>query len=140
MSNIVAVASSAPELSTLVSAVKSANLVQTLMNVNGVTVFAPTNRAFGKIQVPADNEQLKKVLLNHVFQGVYYAQRLSMMNGQILTALSGLQYSIEVKNGGVCLKWFLQTNGNETSYSSNVIKANIKAGSNLVHEVDAVLL
>ena len=63
---------SEPRFSTLLAAVKAANLVETLNGEGSFTVFAPTNEAFKK--VPADalagllanKEELKKVLLRHV--------------------------------------------------------------------------
>ena len=42
-------ASSAPNLTTLVAAVKAAGLVDTLNGPGPFTVFAPTNDAFGKL-------------------------------------------------------------------------------------------
>ncbi len=51
-------ASNNPLLSTLVTAVKAAGLVDTLNNAENITVFAPTNDAFAKI----DKATLDKVL------------------------------------------------------------------------------
>ncbi len=68
-------ASNNPLLSTLVTAVKEAGLVDTLNSAPEVTVFAPTNDAFGKIPaadlkaVLADKATLTKVLTNHVVAG-----------------------------------------------------------------------
>ncbi|MFF4894852.1 fasciclin domain-containing protein [Streptomyces sp. NPDC001068] len=65
-------ASNNPALSTLVTAVKKAGLVDTLNNAQGITVFAPTNDAFAKIpkatldKVLADKAQLTKILTYHV--------------------------------------------------------------------------
>ncbi|MCX5115595.1 fasciclin domain-containing protein [Micromonospora sp. NBC_00362] len=65
-------ASGNPLLSTLVTAVKKANLVDSLNGAQGVTVFAPTNDAFAKIpkadldKVLADDAMLKKILTYHV--------------------------------------------------------------------------
>ncbi|MGW5582350.1 fasciclin domain-containing protein, partial [Micromonospora chokoriensis] len=65
-------ASGNPLLSTLVTAVKKAGLVDSLNGAQGVTVFAPTNDAFAKIpkadldKVLADDAMLKKVLTYHV--------------------------------------------------------------------------
>ncbi|MEV6103691.1 fasciclin domain-containing protein [Streptomyces sp. NPDC051940] len=65
-------ASHNPALSTLVSAVKQAGLVDTLNNAKNLTVFAPTNEAFAKIpkadldKVLSDKEQLTKILTYHV--------------------------------------------------------------------------
>ncbi|HEY3338630.1 MAG TPA: fasciclin domain-containing protein [Propionicimonas sp.] len=65
-------ASNNPLLSTLVTAVKKAGLVDTLNNAKGITVFAPTNDAFAKIdkatlnKVLADKKMLTAILTEHV--------------------------------------------------------------------------
>ncbi|MBO1756361.1 fasciclin domain-containing protein [Allobranchiibius sp. CTAmp26] len=65
-------ASNNPLLSTLVTAVKKAGLVDTLNNTQNLTVFAPTNAAFAKLpkatlaKVLADKTMLTKILTNHV--------------------------------------------------------------------------
>jgi uncharacterized surface protein with fasciclin (FAS1) repeats len=65
-------ASQNPALSTLVSAVTKAGLVDTLNSAQAITVFAPTNDAFAKIpkatlnQVLADKATLTKILTYHV--------------------------------------------------------------------------
>ena len=73
-------ASGNPVLSTLVTAVKKANLVDSLNSAQGITVFAPANSAFDKIPsntlngVLADNDQLTKVLTYHVVPGAALAR------------------------------------------------------------------
>ncbi|MGI3784719.1 MAG: fasciclin domain-containing protein, partial [Janthinobacterium lividum] len=68
-------ASNNPALSTLVTAVKAAGLVDTLNNANNITVFAPTNDAFKKIpaatlkKVLADKKTLTAILTGHVVSG-----------------------------------------------------------------------
>ncbi|PWJ26169.1 putative surface protein with fasciclin (FAS1) repeats [Branchiibius hedensis] len=68
-------ASNNPLLSTLVTAVKKAGLVDTLNNAKALTVFAPTNDAFAKIpaadlnKLLADKAALTKVLTGHVVAG-----------------------------------------------------------------------
>jgi hypothetical protein len=69
-------ASNNPQLSTLVTAVKQAGLVDTLNSANGITVFAPTNDAFAALPKAALNEALADpkgllttVLTYHVVQG-----------------------------------------------------------------------
>lgn len=65
-------ASANPVLSTLVSAVKAAGLVNTLNDAKGITVFAPDNAAFAKIpsdtlqSVLANKDELTKILTYHV--------------------------------------------------------------------------
>merc|ERR1712128_371458 len=64
-----------PALSTLLAAVKAADLVETLSGDGPFTVFAPTNDAFAKIPAEtlngllADKEALTAVLLRHVVPG-----------------------------------------------------------------------
>ena len=68
-------ASNNPALSTLVTAVTKAGLVDTLNNATDITVFAPTNDAFAKLPkkdldaVLNDKAMLTKVLTNHVVAG-----------------------------------------------------------------------
>merc|ERR1712087_211898 len=63
---------SEPRFSTLLAAVKAADLVDTLGGEGSFTVFAPTNEAFKKVPeealtgLLADKEGLKAVLLRHV--------------------------------------------------------------------------
>ncbi|MEU4217100.1 fasciclin domain-containing protein [Actinoplanes sp. NPDC026623] len=68
-------ASGNPMLSTLVTAVKEAGLVDTLNSADAITVFAPTNDAFAKIppadlkKVLADKKTLTSILTYHVVSG-----------------------------------------------------------------------
>lgn len=68
-------ASANPLLKTLVTAVGEAGLVDTLNSADGITVFAPTDDAFGKLPpkdlkaVLADKDLLTKVLTYHVVAG-----------------------------------------------------------------------
>jgi uncharacterized surface protein with fasciclin (FAS1) repeats len=68
-------ASNNPLLSTLVSAVVKAGLVDTLNNAQGLTVFAPTNDAFAKLpkatldKVLGDKALLTAILTHHVVAG-----------------------------------------------------------------------
>jgi uncharacterized surface protein with fasciclin (FAS1) repeats len=68
-------ASANPLLKTLVAAVGEAGLVDTLNSAEGLTVFAPTDDAFGKIPkkdlnaVLADKDLLTKILTHHVIAG-----------------------------------------------------------------------
>merc|ERR1711997_830025 len=64
-----------PNFSTLLAAVKAADLVDTLSGEGPFTVFAPTNSAFEKVPTDAlnsllaDKEALTAVLLRHVVPG-----------------------------------------------------------------------
>src|ERR1700748_3525633 len=100
-------ASANPVLSTLVTAVKKAGLVDTLNAANGITVFAPDNAAFAKIpaatlgSVLANKSKLTKVRTYHVFSGRYTPAQLAagqtlktLEGGTVTTAMSGGTYTV----------------------------------------------
>ncbi|MGW2209629.1 fasciclin domain-containing protein [Streptomyces sp. NPDC001781] len=125
-------ASNNPALSTLVTAVKKAGLVDTLNNAQNITVFAPTNDAFNKIpkatldKVLADKAQLTKILTYHVV-------------GQKLAPK-------DLENGSfdTLEKSKLMTSGSGESYTVNdsakVVCGNVKTANANVYIVDTVLM
>ncbi|GHA42955.1 lipoprotein [Streptomyces spiroverticillatus] len=125
-------ASNNKDLSTLVTAVKKAGLVDTLNNAKDITVFAPTNEAFAKIpkadldKVLADKATLTKILTYHVV-------------GQKLTPKqleSGTYPTLE--------KSTLTTAGSGESYkvngTSSVVCGNVPTANATVYIVDTVLM
>ena len=106
-------ASGNPVLSTLVTAVKKANLVDALNSAQGITVFAPANSAFDKIpsadlnKVLADDATLKKVLTYHVVPGRLTPEQLDgshkTLEGADLTiAGSGSDFTVNGNSAVVC--------------------------------------
>src|SRR5215213_7031867 len=92
-------------LSTLVTAVKAAGLVDTLNSAQDITLFAPTNEAFAKIpkatlsQVLADKKTLTKILTYHVAEQRRAPMELdkatvpTLQGGTISTAKAGDTYT-----------------------------------------------
>ncbi|MFH9428091.1 fasciclin domain-containing protein [Streptomyces sp. NPDC017615] len=125
-------ASNNPALSTLVTAVKKAGLVDTLNNAQNITVFAPTNDAFNKIpkatldKVLNDKAQLTKILTYHVV-GKKLAPK-DLENGSFDT--------LE--------KSKLMTSGMGESYTVNdsakVVCGNVKTANANVYIIDTVLM
>ncbi|QNT97827.1 lipoprotein [Streptomyces griseofuscus] len=125
-------ASNNPALSTLVTAVKKAGLVDTLNNAQNITVFAPTNDAFAKIpkatldKVLNDKAQLTKILTYHVV-------------GQKLTPK-------DLANGSFATleKSKLMTSGSGESYTVNdsakVVCGNVRTANANVYIIDTVLM
>ena len=80
---VASAASANPVLSTLVTAVKKAGLVDTLNSQKSLTVFAPTNDAFAQIppktlkSVLADKATLTKILTYHVVAGALAPDQLA---------------------------------------------------------------
>ncbi|MEU3288328.1 fasciclin domain-containing protein [Streptomyces longwoodensis] len=125
-------ASHNPALSTLVTAVQKAGLVDTLNNAQDITVFAPTNDAFAKIpkatldKVLNDKAQLTKILTYHVV-------------GQKLTPK-------DLENGSfdTLEKSKVTTAGSGESYTVNdsakVVCGNVKTANANVYIIDTVLM
>ncbi len=122
-------ASNNPLLSTLVTAVVEADLVDTLNSDGPFTIFAPTNDAFEAIPddilaaVLADKDLLTSVLTYHVVAGDNDADALS---GGTFTTVEG---------GDVVLG----ADGTVVN-DANVICSNVPVANGTVHIVDSVLL
>jgi len=131
--NIVEVAQSAPDLSTLVSAIVAADLTSVLAEGGPFTVFAPTNEAFAKLDPQILNNiistpsLLTALLQYHVVSGKVTSSQLS--NGAVATLLSGQSIDVDISGGMVTL------NG-----SSKVTTADIEACNGVIHIIDEVLL
>jgi uncharacterized surface protein with fasciclin (FAS1) repeats len=131
--NVVGVAAGSPDHTTLVTAVKAAQLVDALSNVGPFTVFAPTNAAFDKLPAgtvegllkPEKKEDLQNILQYHVAVSTFKTENLQ--DGQVLGMVNGDNATITVKDGKV------QING------ANVV-ASIPASNGIVHVIDAVML
>ncbi|MEU8585918.1 fasciclin domain-containing protein [Streptomyces sp. NPDC048664] len=125
-------ASHNPALSTLVSAVKKAGLVDTLNNAQDITVFAPTNDAFAKIpkatldKVLNDKAALTKILTYHVVGKKLTPDDLAkgsfdtLEKSKVTTMGSGRSYTV---NG-----------------SAKVVCGNVKTANANVYIVDSVLM
>ena len=93
-------ASNAPNLTTLVAAVKAAGLVSTLDKKGPFTVFAPDNNAFAKLPEgtvetlvkPENKKMLTEILTYHVVPGTYTAADLK--DGQKLETVQGERVKI----------------------------------------------
>jgi uncharacterized surface protein with fasciclin (FAS1) repeats len=99
--NIVANASHASNVTTLVAAVQAAGLVDTLSSKGPFTVFAPTNDAFAKLPAgtvenllkPENKATLVDILTYHVVAGSY--KIADLQDGQVLTSVEGKQLKIK---------------------------------------------
>ncbi len=141
---IVEKAQDTPALSTLVTAVSEAGLVETLSGEGPFTVFAPTNDAFDALPdgtldgLLADKDALTGVLTYHVVSGeVMAADLLGMIEGDggdhTVTTVNGATFSAAVVDGTVQL-----TDGQGNTV--NVVTADVDASNGVVHVIDGVLL
>lgn len=143
-SDIVSVASSLPDFTTLVAAVEAAELVEPL-SAGEFTVFAPTNGAFETLltsmdtsaeELLAETDLLTSVLTYHVVEGTFTADDLTnlIIEGEGFATLPTLQ-------------------GGELTFSFNdedliiindgaasVVQADVAASNGVIHVLDNVLL
>ena len=132
--NIVQVSAGSKDHTTLVTAVKAAELVDALSNAGPFTVFAPVNAAFDKLPAgtvdgllkPEKKADLQNILQYHVSIGVYKLDNLH--DGQIIGQANGDNIKVTVKDG----KYFI--NGNSE------VLASIPVSNGLIHVVNEVLL
>lgn len=144
--DIVDIAASNKSFSTLVTAVKAAGLVDALKGEGPLTVFAPTNDAFGKIDQnalsallkPENKSKLISVLTYHVIKGKLTAKdvvaALKKGKGKVtLTTLSGSKITVVQNDKGI---WLKDANGNYSMIS----KTDIMASNGVIHVIDTVVM
>jgi len=131
--DIVELAKATPVLSTLVTAIETANLASTLKGPGPFTVFAPTNAAFDKLpdgvldDLLANPDILADILKYHVVSGNVLSTDLS--TGDVNTLLDGKSISVEVNGSSVTLNGL-----------ASVIGADVEASNGVVHLIDEVLI
>lgn len=143
---IVDVAVGSNDHTTLVAAVKAADLVATLQSAGPFTVFAPTNAAFAKLPagtveylLKAENKAtLAKILTYHVVAGSFNAaavvKAIKDGGGSVtLKTVSGGNLVASIKEGKVILT-------DEKGSVSTVVATDLAANNGLIHVVDAVVL
>jgi uncharacterized surface protein with fasciclin (FAS1) repeats len=131
---ITELAVSSKSLSTLVAALKAADLVDTLSGEGPFTVFAPTNAAFAKIPKatlakllkPENKEQLKKILTYHVVPGKITSKMLKP--SQQVETVEGSKITVKVRRGSVMVN------------NATVLKADVAASNGVIHSIDTVIM
>ena len=132
--DIVDIAASDDQFSTLVAAVTAAGLVDTLKGDGPFTVFAPTNAAFealppGTVESllkPENKDQLIKILTYHVVPGAVTSDQLAGQRLDVAT-VQGQTVHIDGRKG-------------VTVNKSRVTTADVIASNGVIHVIDRVLL
>jgi uncharacterized surface protein with fasciclin (FAS1) repeats len=144
--DVVDIAISSPDHTTLVAAVKAADLVATLKGAGPFTVFAPTNAAFDKLPAgtvttllkPENKAQLTKLLTYHVVAGnLDAAAVIAAINAgkgkAVVTTVSGGKLTATLEKDKVKLT-------DESGKTAYVVAADLKGSNGVVHVIDGVLL
>jgi len=132
--SIVDVAAANGSFDTLVAAVQTAGLEQTLDSEGPFTVFAPTDEAFAalpegtveKLVKPENQEALGQILAYHVVAG---AVASSEIEPGAISTVEGSDVEVAVDPAGVVV------NG-----EANVVQPDVVAENGVIHVVDTVLL
>ena len=133
--NIVETAAGNPAFSTLVTALKAADLTSALGGTGPFTVFAPSNDAFAKLPkgtvedlvLPANKDKLTAILKLHVVSGKHMASEFTDKSADVAT-LGGENVTVTGKDGSVHV-------GN-----AKVSSADVTASNGVIHVIDTVMM
>jgi uncharacterized surface protein with fasciclin (FAS1) repeats len=144
--DIVSVASGSNDHTTLVAALKAADLVKTLQGKGPFTVFAPTNAAFNKLPAgtvdnllkPENKVVLTSILTYHVVAGNLDAAAvvaaIKKGNGKaVLTTVNGAKLTASLEGKNVILT-------DEKGGKATVTATNLKASNGVIHVIDTVVM
>ena len=132
--DIVDTAVAAGNFKTLAAALKAADLIETLKGKGPFTVFAPTDKAFGKLPKgtveellkPENKEKLTSILTYHVVPGRVMAADVVKLSEA--KTVQGSKAKIRVTDGKVYVD------------EAQVTATDIKAGNGVIHVIDSVIL
>lgn len=143
---IVDAAVSNENFTTLVAALKAADLVGALQGDGPFTVFAPTNDAFAKVDAatlqsllqPENVKALTNILTFHVVSGKIAAAdvvaALEKGQGKVeLTALNGQTLTVLQKDGKI---WLQDQNGNY----SEIVATDVMGSNGVIHVINSVVM
>jgi uncharacterized surface protein with fasciclin (FAS1) repeats len=140
------VAVSNDNFTTLVAALKAADLVGALQGDGPFTVFAPTNDAFAKVDAatlksllePKNKEALANILTYHVVSGKLTATdvvaALKAGKGKVeLKALNGQTLTVIQKDDKI---WLQDQNGNY----SEIVATDVMGSNGVIHVINSVVM
>lgn len=131
--DVVKIAASSPDHSTLVAALKAASYVDVLSNAGPFTVFAPTNAAFEKLPAgtletllkPENQDQLRTILEYHVYVGVLTEEMIQ--DGMKLNQVSLHDVILTKKDGKIAI-------------NGSMVSGSARGSNGIVYIIDTVLL
>lgn len=131
--SIVEIAVGSSDHTTLVAAVKAADLVEVLSGAGPFTVFAPTNAAFAKLPagtvesllLPENKAKLASILTYHVVSGKVLAADVKV--GDVPT-VNGKSAAISIKDGAAYID------------GAKIVATDLIGSNGVIHVIDAVIL
>ena len=144
--DVVDIAIGSKDHTTLVAAVKAADLVATLKSKGPFTVFAPTNAAFDKLPEgtvatllkPENKATLAKILTYHVVAGNMKAADVLAaikkgMGKVVVKTVQGEELTASLEGGKVVLT-------DAKGGKSTVVATDLAGSNGVVHVIDTVLM
>ncbi len=134
MSNITQVVNVDKNMTTLKKSVNASGLDQVLSSTGPFTVFAPSDRAFGKLDKsvldnllkPENKAKLVNMLNHHVVAGKI--QFKDLKDGEKLKAVDGKELLVHVKDGAVSID------------GANIEQHDVLTSNGVIHSLDAVMI
>jgi uncharacterized surface protein with fasciclin (FAS1) repeats len=129
--NIIETATSAGSFNTLLDALDTAGLVETLQGTGPFTVFAPSDEAFAKIPdsirtaIIADKDALTELLTYHVIAGEVTAADVASLTSA--ETAQGSTITIDTSDG-------VKVDG------ARVVTTDIRASNGIIHVIDTVMI
>jgi len=133
MPNIPEVVKSAKTMKNMNKAVLASELNKTLRGRGPFTVFAPSDRAFGKLLSGTFEDLLKpenKVQLTAFLSRHIIAHKVNFKNlkeGDKLKTLKGNEVTVNIKNGRICIN------------NATIQNTDLESSNGVIHSLDTVL-
>ena len=134
--DIVDTATAGENFKTWITAIKAADLVDTLKGEGPYTVLAPTDEAFAKLPEgtldnllkPENKDKLVAILKYHVIPGKSLNADVLKLDGQAVKTVEGNSARVAVKDGTVTID------------GAKVVKSDIECSNGVIHQIDTVLM
>ena len=136
--SIAEIAAGNPDVSTALSLAAQAGLGDLLAAEGTLTLFAPTNDAFAKVEpatlakISANADALSQVLRYHALATEIIATD-SLTDGKVITSAEGSTITVNNKDGVITLT-------TDSGQTVNVVLTGIKASNGIIHLIDTVMI
>jgi uncharacterized surface protein with fasciclin (FAS1) repeats len=133
--NIIELGEGQANFTTILKALKAADLEETLKGKGPYTVFAPDNNAFRRLgndkvkELLNDKKKLTKILKYHIIEGQKSGPALRKLKGKTIKTLGGDTIKIDVMDGRLTLNGKIQ-----------VVQGDVPANNGVVHVINGVLM
>jgi uncharacterized surface protein with fasciclin (FAS1) repeats len=134
------------ELSTFVASLYASAADEIVAKARGITIFAPTNEAFGRLGLlakylllPESKKKLEKVATYHAVRGVFYNQLMG--DGELREpTLADSNIVLNKTKDGFFVRGSGAADGSDRTVIGQVVEADILTSNGVIHTIDRVQL